>query len=112
MHYQVDKQLEKLNADTVFDFIDKSPLDTLHRKVLKYILGVNKSSPNLAIYGDTGEIPLTIKGFTLLVNFWLHFLVSLWLPFWLPPGEPGSQGITENVERQSQRRSIHTTIQT
>ena len=67
-----DKQLEKLNADTVFDFIDKSPLDILHRKVLKYILGVNKSSPNLAIYGDTGEIPLTIKGFTLLVNFWHH----------------------------------------
>ena len=47
-------------------------MDTLHRKLLKYILGTNKSSPNIAIYGDTGETPLTIKGFTLLVNFWHH----------------------------------------
>ena len=31
-----EKQLDKLNADTLFDFIDKSPLDTLHRKLFKY----------------------------------------------------------------------------
>ena len=67
-----DKQLEKLTGDNIFDYIDKSPLDTLHRKLLKYILGVNKSSPNFAIYGDTGETPSTIKGFTLMVNFWHH----------------------------------------
>ena len=53
-----NKQLGKLNADTLFDFIDKSPIDTLHRKLLKYTLGINKSAPNMAIYEDTGEIPL------------------------------------------------------
>ena len=58
-----DKQLGKLNADSIFDFIDKSSLDSLHRKLLKYTLGVNKSSPNISIYGDTGEIPLSIKGY-------------------------------------------------
>ncbi len=67
-----DNQLEKLTADNIFDYTDKSPLDTLHRKLLKYILGVNKSSPNFATYGNTGEIPLTIKGFTVMVNFWHH----------------------------------------
>ncbi len=67
-----DKQLSKLNAGSMFDFIDKSSLDSLHRKLLKYTLGVNKSSPNIAIYGDTGEIPISIKGFTLMVNFWHH----------------------------------------
>ena len=67
-----DKQLNRLNVDTIFDYIDKSPVDALHRKLLKYVLGVNRSSPNIAVYGDTGDIPLTIKGFTLMVNFWHH----------------------------------------
>ena len=44
--------------------------DILHRKFLKYILGVSKSCPNLAVYGETGEVPLSLKGFRLLINFW------------------------------------------
>ena len=67
-----DKQLENFSPDTIFDLINKSPMDTLHRKLLKYILGVNQSSPNLAVYGDSGEIPLSIKGFSLMLNFWHH----------------------------------------
>ena len=67
-----DKQLDKLNVETLFDFTDKSPIDALHRKLIRYILGVNNSSPNISVYGDTGEIPLSIKGFTLMVNFWHH----------------------------------------
>ena len=85
------KQLENLNADTMSDFIDKSALDTMHRKLLRYILGVNNSSPNLALYGDTGEIPLTIKGFTLMVNFWHH--VSE-----LPETSFASLALKENIE--------------
>ena len=50
--------------------------DILHRKFLKYILGVSKSCPNLAVYGETGEIPLSVKGFRLLINFW-HRVTNL-----------------------------------
>ena len=85
------KQLENLNADTMSDFIDKSALDTMHRKLLRYILGVNNSSPNLALYGDTGEIPLTIKGFTLMVNFWHHVNE-------LPETSFASLALKENIE--------------
>ena len=67
-----DKQLANLSSGTLLSLIDKAPLDVLHRKILRYTLGVNKSTPNIAIYGDTGETPLTIKAFTLLVNFWYH----------------------------------------
>ena len=67
-----DKQLANLSSGTLLSLIDKAPLDVLHRKILKYTLGVNKSTPNIAIYGDTGETPLTIKALTLLVNFWHH----------------------------------------
>ena len=67
-----DKQLANLSSGTLLSLIDKAPLDVLHRKILKYTLGVNKSTPNIAIYGDTGETPLTIKALTLLVTFWYH----------------------------------------
>lgn len=86
-----DMQVNKLNADNFFDFVDKSPLDTLHRKLLKYVLGVNRSAPNMAIYGDTGEVPLTVKGFTLMVNFW-HHLTDL------PDNSLAKLALRENVE--------------
>ena len=89
-----DNQLEKLNNDSIFSYIDKYPLDSLHRKFLKYILGVNKSSPNLAIYGDTGEVPLTIKGFTLMVNFW-HHLTNL------PESSLAKLALKENIENHT-----------
>ena len=37
-----------------------------------FTLGGGRSAPNISVYGDTGEVPLTIKGFTLMVNFWHH----------------------------------------
>ena len=65
-----DKQLENFTPENVFEYVEKSTQDQLHRKLLKYILGVNKTSPTLTIYGDTGETPLSIRGFTLMLNFW------------------------------------------
>ena len=44
----------------------------MHLKIVKYILGVNRRTNNMAVYGDIGEIPLTIKAFTLMVDFWHH----------------------------------------
>ena len=89
-----DKQSANLNADTLLGYIDKAPLDVLHRKILRYCLGVNNSSPNIAIYGDTGEIPLTIKGFTLLVNFWHHLNM-------LPEHSLANLALRENVEMRT-----------
>ena len=65
-----NKQLENFTTDSIFEHTNTSIVDILHRKLLKYILGVNNSCPNLATYGDTGETPLSIKGFTLMINFW------------------------------------------
>ena len=47
-----------------------SKIDLIHRKLLKFILGVSKSSPSLAIYGDTGEVPVSLKSYRLALNFW------------------------------------------
>ena len=54
----------------MFENTNNTKTDTLQRKFIKYILGVSKSSPNIAIYGDTGEVPLSIKGYRLVVNYW------------------------------------------
>jgi len=41
---------------------DKIEANLIHRKFLKYLLGVWKSSPNLAVLGETEETPLLFKG--------------------------------------------------
>ena len=63
-----DKDLCKITLESIFD--DKSKVNTIHKHFLKHILGLNKSSPNLAVMGETGEVPLLIKGYRLMVNFW------------------------------------------
>ena len=46
---------------------DSQP-DFLHRKFLKRLMGVSNAYPNLATYGETGEIPLSLKGCRLLCH--------------------------------------------
>ena len=64
-----DKKLENFNESDFFDNTNEST-DVIHRKLLKYILGVSKSCPNMAIYGETGEIPLALKGYRLMLDYW------------------------------------------
>ena len=65
-----DNGLKTFTEADLFDNIDRNKTDILHRKFLKYILGVSKSCPNMAVYGDTGEIPLSIKGYRLMIDYW------------------------------------------
>lgn len=71
-----DKKIQNFCPTSIFTNISDTKADILHRKFLKYILGVSKSCPNLAVYGETGEIPLSLKGFRLLINFW-HRVTNL-----------------------------------
>ena len=63
----------------------------IHRKLLKFVQGVSKSCPNLTIYGETGEIPLSLKGYRLMLNFW-HRVTSL------PDTTLVRKAMTENIE--------------
>ena len=65
-----DKELETFTEINVFDNVNNSKTDILHRKILKYTLGLSKSCPNMAIHGDTGEVPLSIKGYRLMLDYW------------------------------------------
>ena len=71
-----DKKIQNFNTNSLYSNISTSKTDLVHRKLLKFILGVSKSSPNLAIYGETGEHPLSYKGYRLTLNFW-HRVTNL-----------------------------------
>ena len=62
--------LQRFNECTLFQKTDKSRTDVVHRKLLKYVLGVSKTCHNIALYGDTGEVPLSLKGYRLMLNYW------------------------------------------
>ena len=64
-----DKKLKK-DESFLFDSIDTDSSDTIHRKLLKYILGLSKASPNLAVYGETEEVPISFKGHRLMLSYW------------------------------------------
>ena len=53
-----------------FKKTEKSKTDIIHRKLLKFVLGVSKTCHNLAIYGETTELPLSLKGYRLMLNYW------------------------------------------
>ena len=65
-----DLDIERFDDLSLFKKIEKSKTDIVHRKLLKFVLGVSKTSHNIAIYGDTGEVPLSLKGYRLMLNYW------------------------------------------
>ena len=68
--------------------------EIFHRKLLKCILGVSKACPNLAVYGEMGEVPLSIKGYRLMLNYW-HRLTNL------PDDSMCKKALIENVNLQT-----------
>ena len=62
--------IERFDNLYLFKKTGKASSDIVHRKLLKFVLGVNKTCHNLAIYGETGEVPLSLKGYRLMLNYW------------------------------------------
>ena len=71
-----ENELTKFDENFIFSNTSTSKIDITHRKLLKFILGVSRSCPNLAIYGDTGETPISMKSYRLTLNFW-HRVTNL-----------------------------------
>ena len=86
-----DSELSKYDDEHIFADILRSKADISHRKLLKYVMGVSTSCPSLAIYGDTGEIPLSLKSYRLTLNFW-HRVTNL------PNSSLAKKALLENIE--------------
>ena len=65
-----NKKIENFTEVGLFNDTNECKTDLIHRRLLKYILGVSKSCPNIAVYGETGEVPLSLKGYRLMINYW------------------------------------------
>ena len=65
-----DLDIDRFNDQYIFKKTEKSGSDVVHRKLLKFVLGVTKTCHNMAIYGDTCEVPLSLKGYRLMLNYW------------------------------------------
>ena len=62
--------IERFDDLYIFNKTEKAKTDIVHRKLLKFVLGLSKTCHNIAIYGDTAEIPLSLKGYRLMLNYW------------------------------------------
>ena len=85
-----EKELTKFDENSIFSNTLASKIDITHRKLLKFVLGVSRSCPNLAIYGETGEIPLSMKSYRLTLNFW-HRITNL------PDSSLAKMALLENI---------------
>ena len=85
-----NKEINKFNETDLFDKAN-NPTDVLHRKILKYTLGLSKSCPNMAVHGDTGEVPLSIKGYRLMLDYWNRLNT-------LPDSNLAKKALKENVK--------------
>ena len=65
-----NKKLLNCSVDTFLIDTNETKANVLHRKFLKFALGLNKSCPTLPLMGETGEIPLMFKGFRLMIKYW------------------------------------------
>ena len=82
--------IERFDNLSPFKRTEKATADIVHRKLLKYVLGVTKTCHNLATYGETGEIPISLKGYRLMLNYWKRVSV-------LPERSLAKKALIENA---------------
>ena len=50
-------------------------IEKLHLKYLKYILGVQMSTPTCMVLGETGRFPVNITNKTRVISFWSKLIL-------------------------------------
>ena len=65
-----DNKIKKFTKENFWKGIMEDKASMVQRKFLKYIMGVTRTCPNAAVMGDTGEVPLILKGYRLMIQYW------------------------------------------
>ena len=67
-----DGQIEKCKQDSthIYTLCNESPLTTTQLKFTKFILGVGKHCPNMAIFGESASLPLLTRAHIHMLKFW------------------------------------------
>ena len=56
--------------------IFKLPIEGIHHKFLKMVLGVRKYTSNWAVMSETGRAPLNLRIFPNMIKFYFHMITS------------------------------------
>ena len=86
-----DSSLQKFDRLSLFSMTSETRIDITHRKFLKNNLGVSRSCPTLAVYGETGELPISLKGYRFILNYWYRVTN-------LPDTVLAKKALLENIE--------------
>ena len=67
-----DKQIDKCKRSKthIYDIAIKSPITTTQLKFMKFVMGVGKHCPNMVVFGESATLPLQIKAYIHMLNFW------------------------------------------
>lgn len=67
-----DKEIDKCKSDhsRIYENSLQAPSSVVQLKFLKFVLGVSKQCPTMAVLGETAEIPLLLKGYHRMLNYW------------------------------------------
>ena len=63
-------------ACEVWGACQAQPLETLHLKFFKQVLGVRQTTPNAFVYGELGVYPLSIDRKVRILKYWLKLVTS------------------------------------
>ena len=86
-----DLSIKRFDKNSLFSMTSVSKIDITHRKFLKNILGVTRACPSLSVYGETCEIPISLKSYRLTLNYW-HRVTNL------PDTVLAKKALLENIE--------------
>ncbi|KAK3096812.1 hypothetical protein FSP39_003531 [Pinctada imbricata] len=65
-----------LYSSEIWGFENKTVIEKIHLKFLKYILKLRLSTPNYMVYGETGREPMEIKIKMQMLSFWSKLLMN------------------------------------
>ena len=65
-----------LYSSEVWGFEDKTIIEKIHLKFLKYVMKLRSSTPNYMVYGETGREPMEIKIKIQMLSFWSKLLMN------------------------------------
>ena len=62
--------MKNINKSNLMKTLDNNPLENIHRKFCKYLLGVHRKSSNAAVRGELGSFPIAIIFLTQSLKYW------------------------------------------
>ena len=64
--------IKDINSENLLSLADKLPMEKIHTKFCKFLLGVNRKATNIAVRAELGRRPVLIDLMVHGAKYWLH----------------------------------------